>query len=413
MIKLVLENNNFVFNGKEYQQVDGTAIGSKLGKNYACTYMGEWEKQLLENAEKTPCAYWRFVDDIIGLWTHGEENLLKFHRDANAIHPRVQVTLRFSTEETEFLDTTINIRNGQITTSLYEKPTDRHMYIHGKSDHPPSSKIAIPYGLAVRVKRVCSDKKEYNKEKRKIYKRMVTRGHRGKDVARQLKKADKKERSQLLQYKSKDNSHEERVHLVLTYTRALPNISKILNKRMEILRKSKKLSNIFKAPPQVSYRRGRNIKDILVHQKWSRTDKKSRKANGQACKCKICSVTYKSGSAKGCENTHVPVNSTVNCKSSNVIYGVHCKKCEKVLYVGETSTKLYTRTQNHLSAIRNKRTDQPVAAHFNSETHSITDFVVVGLEQVWKKDTTYRRLREQYWISRLKTMEPSGINKQQ
>lgn len=39
----VLENNNFSFNGKNFIQVEGTAIGSKLGSNYACTYMGEWE----------------------------------------------------------------------------------------------------------------------------------------------------------------------------------------------------------------------------------------------------------------------------------------------------------------------------------------------------------------------------------
>lgn len=39
----VLENNNFSFNDKNFIQVEGTAIGSKLGSNYACTYMGEWE----------------------------------------------------------------------------------------------------------------------------------------------------------------------------------------------------------------------------------------------------------------------------------------------------------------------------------------------------------------------------------
>jgi hypothetical protein len=31
MIRLVLENNNFSFNGKHYLQVEGTAIGSRTG----------------------------------------------------------------------------------------------------------------------------------------------------------------------------------------------------------------------------------------------------------------------------------------------------------------------------------------------------------------------------------------------
>ena len=34
-IQLVLENNIFDFNNRHYKQTDGTAIGSRLGKNYA------------------------------------------------------------------------------------------------------------------------------------------------------------------------------------------------------------------------------------------------------------------------------------------------------------------------------------------------------------------------------------------
>ena len=43
---LVLQNNLFEFDGKRYIQTEGTAIGSKLGKNYACTYLGYWEQKL-------------------------------------------------------------------------------------------------------------------------------------------------------------------------------------------------------------------------------------------------------------------------------------------------------------------------------------------------------------------------------
>ena len=34
LIELVLDNNNFQFEDSHYLQIDGTAIGSKLGKNY-------------------------------------------------------------------------------------------------------------------------------------------------------------------------------------------------------------------------------------------------------------------------------------------------------------------------------------------------------------------------------------------
>ena len=63
MLDLALENNNFSFNDKHYIQREGTAIGSHLGMNYACTFLGDWEKELLQKSEHLPAQYWRYVDD--------------------------------------------------------------------------------------------------------------------------------------------------------------------------------------------------------------------------------------------------------------------------------------------------------------------------------------------------------------
>ena len=42
MMNFTLENNFFKFDGKNFLQTEGTALGSKLGCNYACTYLGDW-----------------------------------------------------------------------------------------------------------------------------------------------------------------------------------------------------------------------------------------------------------------------------------------------------------------------------------------------------------------------------------
>ncbi len=54
MITAVLQNNVFEYGGTQYIHKDGTAIESKLAKHYACTYLGEWECQLLEKAKVKP-----------------------------------------------------------------------------------------------------------------------------------------------------------------------------------------------------------------------------------------------------------------------------------------------------------------------------------------------------------------------
>ena len=100
MIELVLDNNNFNLTAdNQFVQTDGTAIGSRLGKNYACTYLGWWEKQLLDGAGFKPLMYFRYIDDIFGVWLHGEQELNNFQNRANQINPKIQVDLRISTSE--------------------------------------------------------------------------------------------------------------------------------------------------------------------------------------------------------------------------------------------------------------------------------------------------------------------------
>ena len=66
--EIVLRSNEFLFEGERYRQKEGTAIGSKMGKNYACTFMGKWEKEVQDKAEgvvgKKPKMWFRFVDNI-------------------------------------------------------------------------------------------------------------------------------------------------------------------------------------------------------------------------------------------------------------------------------------------------------------------------------------------------------------
>ena len=91
MIELVLDNNLFEFNGQQYIQQVGTAIGSQFGQNDACTYMGEWVNQLLNKSEYKPFMFLRYVDDIIGFWPHVKEKFNKFVDEPNAIQPNIKV----------------------------------------------------------------------------------------------------------------------------------------------------------------------------------------------------------------------------------------------------------------------------------------------------------------------------------
>lgn len=108
LIEMVLGHNTFEFNSSHYTQIDGTAYGSRLGMNYVSTYMSEWERDLLEKTPKKPFLYFRFVDDMYGVWVHGEGDLVKFGVIANSIHERMKIKSVYSTKRLEFLGTVAN-----------------------------------------------------------------------------------------------------------------------------------------------------------------------------------------------------------------------------------------------------------------------------------------------------------------
>ena len=105
IITTVLENNNFSLNENNYVQTDGVAIGSRLGKNFACSYMRKWDEELM-SANKVPAFYKRFIDDGFGIWLGTARELEAFIIHANAIHENIQVDLRYSPHSIVFLDTT-------------------------------------------------------------------------------------------------------------------------------------------------------------------------------------------------------------------------------------------------------------------------------------------------------------------
>lgn len=67
----VLENKNFSYNNNQYILKERTAIGFKLGRDYARTYMGDWERILLEK-----CNFMFYIDDIFRIWLGTEANFL-------------------------------------------------------------------------------------------------------------------------------------------------------------------------------------------------------------------------------------------------------------------------------------------------------------------------------------------------
>lgn len=64
----------------------------------------------------------------------------------------------------------------------------------------------------------------------------------------------------------------------------------------------------------------------------------------------------------------------VSCKSSNLIYCIHCTRC-KAQYVGQTERKLMTRASEHFAKITHSKVVTDMGKHFCTSPH-------LGLEDV-------------------------------
>ena len=135
------------------------------------TYLCKLRTVFVSASEWLFCwSYWRYVDDVWGLWFHGENSLHNFVRVANSIHPRIKLELRYSPDSWNFW-----------TSALHSlMVTWKQIYLRKtpiSSSHPKTVKESIPYGLGLRVKRICSDQNDYQKRKRDLKGNVKKRGY--------------------------------------------------------------------------------------------------------------------------------------------------------------------------------------------------------------------------------------------
>ena len=163
MAENVLKNNYFEFNGQVKQRISGTAIGTKFAPAYACIYMDDVESKFIETQSLQPLIWFRYIDDLFFIWTHGEEKLQLFLRDLNNYNPHIKFTYEFHKEHISFLDFKVSFCDGKLTTDMHVKPTDRHQYLRYTSAHPNHTKRSIVYSQALRFSRICSYKNAFEK----------------------------------------------------------------------------------------------------------------------------------------------------------------------------------------------------------------------------------------------------------
>ena len=80
-------------------------------------------------------------------------------------------------------------------------------------------KNSIPYSQALRIKRICSTKKDFDHHSRKLKDRLLKQAYDQKLADEQLEEVVKLVRDDLLQEKDQEQQDPKRILLILTYSR--------------------------------------------------------------------------------------------------------------------------------------------------------------------------------------------------
>ena len=148
----------------------------------------------------------RFIDDIIFIPPHTLEDLQNFIQCTNTVHKTITFEANYSNTNIHFLDTTINLhKEGGITTSLYEKPTDTCNLLHCDFFQPWSCKTGIIYSQALRYRRVITSDKELYSKLQELKNKLIIRGYQINDINEQFNKVIRLSQSQLLESKQINN----------------------------------------------------------------------------------------------------------------------------------------------------------------------------------------------------------------
>ena len=414
LAKVVLENNVFEHNSKFYRQLQGTAIGTKMAPNYAILFMAELEEKILNSFSLKPMVWWRYIDDIFFLWQHGEENLNLFLDHLNKAHPTIKFTAEYSKSSINFLDVKVSRKGDRLTTDLFVKPTDTHQYLQASSCHPSHCKTSIPFSQALRLNRICSETRDFDRRCNDLEAWLIKRGYNERLVRSKVLDARRFKRSDLLNREKSENK-DHKLTLNITYHPAFSVLNGILKKLHVILNCDQQHCNVFPERPIVGFRRGKSLKDFLVRAKVPKLEPEQGECVG--CQDKRCKTELNTGTSFSDNEgkTYRIRDNTLNCDSANVVYLITCKACG-LQYVGSTKNKFRARYKVYKSNQKLHKTkkvmQQQFHEHFDLPGHSgWSDFDFILIDQGISENDA--RKREMFWQYKLNTFLPKGLNERE
>ena len=371
LLRHCLSNNYVRFGQKYFKQTRGVAMGSRIAPPLAIVFMDAVESMLLTSTDSQyqPVAYMRYIDDVLGVWTHGSETLDDYFTFLNNFHPALKFTIertdRVSSRCIPFLDTSISVQHdGTYSTELYIKPMASPIIIHYTSAHPMQCKRSVLYSQLLRARRLGSDKQAQARGMSKIEALFRHNGYPNKLIQRTKHKvllARETHNKSHTSNKNRDKVTPNRGDRQDTTYISLPYVDETLARRV------------------VGAVRSSGLKARVA---WSSGKTLAKHAIRSALESPPCPA-----GTKRCNTCEAGLPG--RCHTKNVVYKITCNLCEdsSAFYIGESKRRVRDRFNEHIRDAKHKTDNTPLGDHVKrrhpNSTITSTSFKI-SIERVCK-----------------------------
>ena len=241
-------------------------MGTKCAPPYSCVYMG-----YIENNKIIPLSeyirFWkRFIDDIFFIFLGSLSELMSLFEQMNNMHPNLKFTFKYSQSKIDFLDATVHIDSeGELSSSLYTKPTDTSALLHFSSFHPLNTKKSIIYSQALRYRMLITNNNTLAEELNKLKTTLIYRGYPKKMIEKEFSKISQLSQLDVLTREKQNTS--KKLVFTIQHTRHKQQLKQILTKHWHFIENDPELNTLWDKPPTIAIKRHNNLKDILVRAK--------------------------------------------------------------------------------------------------------------------------------------------------
>ena len=198
-LRLILQENSFQFNGKNYLQTHGTAMGTKMAVAFANIFMAKVETDILSQSVIKPLKQKRCS------WILTYTKAKRFKKAA-----------------------VLDVRT-------HFKPTETFQYTHFSSCHPPGVKRGFIKGEALRLLRTNSSKTLFEEMIKNFKKQLQERGYTESFIQNTLSEVNFEDRKLALQQKRRENKRI--LPFVTQYQPSVPNLKQIIMNKWHLIKK--------------------------------------------------------------------------------------------------------------------------------------------------------------------------------